>query len=201
MSVTSHRSRNPRGHGDRLREELLEAAARLIAEEGSIDRVSLRAVAGRAGVSPTAVYRHFEDHADLSESAVLFCWNAFDEALEASSDPELDPFTDFRRMGAAYAAFAHDEPGKYQTLFATHNTMGDKVKEASMLVFAKLVDRVAAMLAANHDDRDPFFVATQVHTWIHGIVELCTDADDSPFPPSDVLIDDLAVRLGLVAAD
>jgi len=199
MSVTS-RSRNPRGEGDRLRDDLVEAAAGLIAEQGSIERVSLRAVAARAGVSPTAVYRHFDDHEDLLVAAVLSCWNAFDEALDAAEDPDLDPFTEFRRMGGAYADFAHDEAGKYRVLFTTHDTMGDRVQEASLLVFSKLVDRVAAMLDANGDDRDPFFVATLVHTWIHGIVDLCTGDDDSPFADPDVLLDELAERLGLVAA-
>ncbi|MDH3704826.1 MAG: TetR/AcrR family transcriptional regulator [Acidimicrobiia bacterium] len=196
MSVTSPRSRNPRGRGNQLRVDLLDAAADLLAEEGSIDRVSLRAVAARAGVSPTAVYRHFDDHEQLLEAAVLHCWEAFDVALESSSVPGDDPFTDFRRMGGAYADFARDNPGKYRVLFTTHNTMGDRVREASLTVFIKLVDRVAAMLAANGDDRDPFFVATQVHTWIHGIVDICTG--EPPFPSPDALIDDLTVRLSLV---
>ncbi|MGB3737621.1 MAG: helix-turn-helix domain-containing protein, partial [Ilumatobacter sp.] len=52
------RQRNPRGEGDQLRTDLLEAGADLIAEHGSVDGISLRAVARRTGVSPTAVYRH-----------------------------------------------------------------------------------------------------------------------------------------------
>jgi len=45
-----------------LHSDLLDAAAELLAEQSSLDKVSLGAVAGRAGVSPTAVYRHFDDH-------------------------------------------------------------------------------------------------------------------------------------------
>ncbi|MGI9603532.1 MAG: TetR/AcrR family transcriptional regulator [Acidimicrobiales bacterium] len=195
MSVTS-RPRNPRGQGDQLRVELLEAAADLIAEQGSIDRVSLRAVAARAGVSPTAVYRHFDDHHSLLEAAVLYCWATFDEAI--NRDRLDDPYVEFRRTGSAYAAFAREQAGKYKVLFTTHNTMGDSVREASLSVFVNLVDRVAAVLEANNDDRDPFFVATEVHTWIHGIVDICLDDETSPFPPSEVLIDDLQLRLGLV---
>jgi DNA-binding transcriptional regulator YbjK len=44
------RERNPRGQGDRLRVDLLEAAVELIAETGSVQGVSLRAAAKRAGV-------------------------------------------------------------------------------------------------------------------------------------------------------
>ena len=44
------RTRNPRGEGDRLRGELLDAATDLMAETGDIAKVSLRAIAARAGV-------------------------------------------------------------------------------------------------------------------------------------------------------
>ncbi|TDU02640.1 TetR family transcriptional regulator [Streptomyces sp. 846.5] len=56
----------PRGgyhHGD-LRNALSAAAAEL-AREGGPEAVVLREAARRVGVSPTAAYRHFENHADL----------------------------------------------------------------------------------------------------------------------------------------
>ncbi len=206
MSVTpaesdkTVRNRNPRGQGDRLRVDLLKSAAELIAQEGSVDRVSLRAIAARAGVSPTAVYRHFDDHEQLLEATILHCWNRFDSALESAADPTIDPFIEFRNVGGAYVEFAKTNPGMYRTLFDTHTSMGDAVREASLHVFIKLVTRVERLLAANEDDREPFFVATEVHTWLHGIVDICTDDPDGLFPSIDSLVDDLGVRLGLVAA-
>ena len=55
------RARNARGEGDRLREQLLVAAVTLIEDEGDAGRVSVRAIAKAAGVSPTALYLHFPD--------------------------------------------------------------------------------------------------------------------------------------------
>ena len=195
MSVT--RTRNPRGQGQQLRLDLLRAAADLMAERGSLDAVSLRAVAARAGVSPTAVYRHFDDHHQLLQGALMWCWNEFGRVLDIAVDPDVDPFTQFTDMGRAYARFAAAESGRYGVLMASHRDMGPETLEAAMAVFIKLVDRVGAMLAANDDPRDPFFVATQVFTWIHGIVDICRDADETPFPAADTVLDDLAVRLGL----
>ena len=54
------RQKSARGQGDRLRRDLLEAAANLMATHGDIESVSLRAVAREAGVSATAVYRHVD---------------------------------------------------------------------------------------------------------------------------------------------
>ena len=55
------------------------------------------------------------------------------------------------------------------------------------------------MLAVRGDDRDPFFVAVQVHTWIHRIVTLAACAPDLAWPSMETLLDDLLVRLGLTS--
>ncbi|MGY4970008.1 TetR/AcrR family transcriptional regulator, partial [Streptomyces nigrescens] len=52
------RARNPRGQGERLREELLRATERLLEEVGSEDALSLRAVARAAGVAAPRLDRH-----------------------------------------------------------------------------------------------------------------------------------------------
>ena len=92
------RERNPRGQGDRLRADLLDATVDLIAETGSVDGVSLRAAAKRAGVSPMAVYNHFEDKDALLEAAVVHCWEEFQATLAASLDAP-DPSTRLRAAG------------------------------------------------------------------------------------------------------
>ena len=49
------RQRNPRGTGERLRDELIDAAVRVLAARGDTERLSIRAVAAEAQVSPPAV--------------------------------------------------------------------------------------------------------------------------------------------------
>lgn len=202
------RERNPKGEGDRLRRELLDAAADLLGETGEV--VSLRAIAARAGVSPTAVYRHFEDHDALLRDAVIHCWREFETALATAADSMDDPALAFRAAGDAYVAFARSQPGKYQVLFANKVSVNkvsvSKVSVGGLegvdggvggAVFDLLVDMVAALLRANDDRRDPRFVAVQVHTWIHGIVDLTTRHPSGDWPSLDVLLDELALRLGL----
>ena len=64
------RRRNPRGQGDRLREEIITAASELIAESGDADRLSLRAVAKRIGIAAPSIYRHFPDAEHLKMAVV-----------------------------------------------------------------------------------------------------------------------------------
>ena len=61
MSTAPTRARNPRGEGGRLRDQLVRATAELVDELGDTSRLSVRAIARSAGVSPTALYLHFPD--------------------------------------------------------------------------------------------------------------------------------------------
>ena len=64
--MTRTRQRNPRGQGERLRDDIIEAASALMANPAA-PPLTLRAVAREAGVAATSVYLHF----DSIESLVL----------------------------------------------------------------------------------------------------------------------------------
>ena len=190
------RERNPRGQGERLRSELVDAAVDLIAENRSIEGVSLRGAAKRAGVSPMAVYNHFADKDALVEAAIRQCWDEFQAAIAEALELE-DPVAKLRAAGEAYVRFARDNPGKYVVMFTT-TALPPELIGIGLSSFDVLVEMVADILTANGDDRDPRFVAAQVHTWIHGIVLLegCVpDLED--WPSTDSLLGDLMLRLGL----
>jgi AcrR family transcriptional regulator len=191
------RQRSPRGEGDTLRTDLLDATAELIAKHGEMEAVSLRAVARRAGVSATAVYRHFDDHVELLRAAVDHCWATFYEQLRTAAASSDDPFVSFRSMGDAYVAYAMERPGQYRVLFSDKVDLGDGDSPGGLAAFQLLVDKVAQMLDELEDRRDPFFVAVQVHTWIHGIVELCGSHPDMPWPDTAQLLDGLNEALRL----
>jgi len=193
------RVRNPRGQGDRLRADLLDATVDLIAETGSVDAVSLRAAAKRAGVSPMAVYNHFEDKDALLEAAVQHCWDEFQASLAAAMDAP-DPSARLLAAGSAYVRFALERPGQYAVMFSGTANLPERPEAIGMSAFDDLVAMVTEILDANADDRDPTFVALQVHTWIHGIVTLVACAPDMAWPSMDALLDDLSVRLGLTAS-
>jgi AcrR family transcriptional regulator len=190
------RERNPRGQGERLRADLVDAAVALIAENRSIEGVSLRGAAKRAGVSPMAVYNHFADKDALIEAAIRQCWDEFQAAIAEALELE-DPVAKLRAAGEAYVRFALDNPGKYAVMF-TATALPAELVGIGLSSFDVLVAMVADILTANGDDRDPLFVAAEVHTWIHGIVLLDNCVPDQvDWPGTDRLLDDLMLRLGL----
>lgn len=191
------RQRNARGEGDRLRVDLLDAAADLMAEHGTVEGISLRAVARRAGVSATAVYRHFGDHTELLSEAVDYCWQNFLDMLRAARAGATDPFDAFERSGFGYAQFAAEHQGQYRVMFSNQIRLEGSTPSVADATFHILVDEVTGMLDALDDDRDPAFVAVQVHTWIHGIVDLIGCHPDMDWPPVDEQLDGLRRALGL----
>ncbi len=193
------RRRYAPGEGDRLRQDLIDAAIELMARHGDLEAISLRSVAREVGVSATAVYRHFDDHVALLRESVEASWAEFLATLTEARDRSDDPFTAFRAMGDAYVAFALERPGRYRVLFSNKIDLGAD-SPTGTAAFDLLVSTVGDVLERRGDDRDPFFVAVQVHTWIHGIVDLCGSHPDMPWPDTAVQLDALAAALGLDGA-
>ena len=98
-----------------LRERMLEAAARLVAEEGPRG-VSARRIAAAAGTSTMAVYTHFGGMEELRRAIRQ---EGFDRLTEHLADVERtdDPLLDLARLGAAYCRNALDNPDLYRVTF------------------------------------------------------------------------------------
>lgn len=102
-------------HGD-LRNALLDAA-RTILEEESLNELSLRAVARKAGVSHAAPYRHFPNHeALLVELAVEGFVELREEIAAAVAAPNSEADR-IARIGAAYMRFVARRPALASLMF------------------------------------------------------------------------------------
>ena len=111
------RQRNPRGAGDRLRDELIQAAVRVLAAHGDTERLSIRAVAAEAQVTPPSVYRRFPDRRALVRTAVQACFNRFEAHQAQAERGAPDPFEALRRRCRAYVGFGIFEPELFRAMF------------------------------------------------------------------------------------
>jgi AcrR family transcriptional regulator len=124
MASRTSRHRNPRGEGGRLREHLIAAAAEVLDDVGDADRVSVRAIAQRAGVSPTALYLHFPDRDALLAATVDAGFQAFNETLLTAAAEHDDPRAALAAMGRAYLRFTAAQPALYAVLFSARRPLG-----------------------------------------------------------------------------
>ncbi|WP_028062190.1 TetR/AcrR family transcriptional regulator [Solirubrobacter soli] len=139
------RPRNPRGEGSKLREQLLAATAEVLNEVGDADRASVRAIAARAGVSPTALYLQFPDRDALIAAAVDAGFETFNRELLTAASIDGPPVERLMNMGRAYLAFYEERPALYATLFSTRRTAVDKDPDVNR---DQALDGVVALLQA-----------------------------------------------------
>ncbi|WP_370516056.1 TetR/AcrR family transcriptional regulator [Novosphingobium sp. Gsoil 351] len=165
-------------HGD-LRAALLAEGLRLI-EEADADALSLREVARAAGVSATAVYRHFPDKRALMVALAQEGVRRLGEAQDAAATG--NGATAFSAIGRAYVRFALANPGLFRLTFTYPGLeIGDPGNDRA----ASLLHDHALELA-HGDERLARIVALRAWALVHGLALLILDGR---VPRDDALID------------
>ena len=100
-----------------LREACVVAAHAFIAEHG-IEKLSLRDVARKLGVSHQAPYKHYSSRDHLLAEVIRRCFEGFTAYLEASNTTG-SPQESMTSLGQAYLRYAHDNPLEYRLMFGT----------------------------------------------------------------------------------
>ena len=194
--LTRTRQRNPRGQGERLRDDIIEAASRLIADPAA-PPLTLRAVAREVGVAATSVYLHF----DSIETLTLAVANHLFAELLSRQDAltETDPCERVLAGAMVYCEFGLASPGHYQLMFATPLPLPEYTPEhfPGWRAFQQLIDRVAACLGIERDDQRAFFTAQLIWQQLHGIVSLRISRSKFPWPPLEPTV--RAAIAGLLA--
>ncbi len=128
-----------------LRQTVLKASLALI-EEGGLDRLSMREVARKAGVSHQAPYHYFADREAILAALAGEGFSKLGQAL-ARSATQLgsEPVKAVEAMGRAYVEFALRNPAYFQAMFRADAVPLDNYPEARKQedeAFGKLVEGV-----------------------------------------------------------
>lgn len=198
-------------HHGNLREALVMGCLRLIEVRGPTG-FTLSEAAREAGVTPAAVYRHFEGREDLIAEAALQGYEIFGDLMEhAYGKGQPSALAAFEATGRAYLAFARRYPGHYVAMFESGISIQRTPELNAAATRAMRVLETAARELTAHmppDKRPPVQMVT-AHIWAlsHGVVELFargSPGTKSPFPPEDLLESGIGVYLrglGLIKAD
>lgn len=116
MYAMSTSTRKPYHHGQ-LRLALLEAGREVLRREGPAG-LALRAVAGRAGVSPAAPYRHFRSAEHFTAVLAADGFRRLGDRLQEIADrTTLTEVDRLRAMAWPYLALPAEEPALYRLMF------------------------------------------------------------------------------------
>ena len=104
-------------HHGNLQEALMEEGIAMIHEEGAA-QFSLRKLAKRVGVSPTACYNHYKNVEDLQKSMRQYVTDRFCNALKQVVEMNIpNPREGTLRLGMAYVSFFASNPHYFSYIF------------------------------------------------------------------------------------
>jgi AcrR family transcriptional regulator len=198
-------------HHGNLRQALIDAALVLIEDKGPTG-FTLSEAAKQAGVTPAAVYRHYEGRADLIAECARQGYGIFADLMEhAYQSGQPSALAAFEATGRAYLAFARRFPGHYIAMFESGISVNRTPELADVANRANAVLEKAAGDLSQHipENKRPPASMFSAHIWAmsHGVVELFarnSPGRASPFPPEDLLETGIGIYLrglGLIKPD
>jgi AcrR family transcriptional regulator len=176
-------------HGD-LRECLLDAAEAALAAM-PLDKVSLREIARRAGVSHAAPKHHFESLGSLFGEVAARGFDRFVVALdEAASHGDQSPSARLRAMARAYLKFATGNPAAYGLMFGKRDNVEatPHLRKAIFAAWTQLENQVGDMVGPARQQ----YGATTVWSAVHGLALLRLARKLPPHLDPDAAVENLA---------
>ena len=168
------RRRAPRGSGEQLREEILDATTELLLETGHAKAVSIRLVAQRVGVTPPSIYLHFADKDALLDAVCARYFEKLNDEMHRVAADQPSTIEVLRAQGLAYVRFAMATPQLYRIA-----TMGDSRPPSDVdmalnsSAFVHLRRTVESLMAEGiYAPGDSALVALELLTVAHGVAAM-----------------------------
>jgi len=181
------RPRNRRGQGGRLRDELIEAAQRLLTTAEQEADVSIRAITREAGAAPQSFYLQFASIDELLYEVYAAEYDKLRQAMAHAASRTRDPQARLAAVCTAYCQYAQEQPGRYRALTGIRGQPRHPGWDGQPLpgapAFALIRDTVAQALAAAGSVADPFLAAATLWASLHGLVTLRATRPAFPWPP------------------
>src|SRR5680860_1074067 len=174
----SRRRRNRRGAGELLRDEILEAATRLIGQIGDAQALSIRMLADDVRITPPSVYRHFNDKSAILRAVVEGQFAEFAERMSKADQRSRSPFVSLRHRCEAYLSFADEQPGHYRVLFSAASLgpasigAADRPHPGAPSFLAQVAAVQRCIDAGARPGGDATFIASVLWATLHGFADL-----------------------------
>ncbi|WP_344620376.1 TetR/AcrR family transcriptional regulator [Dactylosporangium salmoneum] len=205
------RTRNRRGEGALLRDEIVAAAERLLEREGNEEALTLRSVAREAGISAPSIYGHFADRDAILGAVLDIGFERLRLLVLGAADGIEDPVERLLAGCQAYARFGMEDPARYRVLFGRRRSDRPSMSSPADIAglpevwrrrldaFMVMVDSLAECVKAGRSaSADPFADATTLWTSLHGAVVMRQFIPGFPMPPLQRAVEDLVRRIGLI---
>ncbi len=204
------RRRAPRGSGDLLRDEILDAATELLLDIGHAKAVSIRSVAERVGVTPPSIYLHFQDKDALLDAVCARYFEKLDEEMQRVSASQADTIDVLRAQGLAYVRFAIENPELYRiATMGEWKSNSDVDAALASSAFEHMCVTVETLMGEGMlPPGDATGIALELWSAAHGVAALLIAKPHLPFGDAEAFTDRVLRAVfsgnmvaGLVGAD
>ena len=185
------RRRAPRGSGEQLRDEILDATTELLLETGHEKLVSIRSVAKRVGVTSPSIYLHFADKDALLDAVCARYFERLDEVMQEPARAYSATIDRLWAQGMAYVRFALQTPELYRIATMGESRQGSHVDlTLNSSAFVHLQDSVQALIDEGiYPDGDATVMGLELLTVAHGIAALLISRPYLPFGDAEQFAD------------
>jgi AcrR family transcriptional regulator len=185
------RVRAPRGSGDLLRDEILDAATELLLETGHARSVSIRSVAQRVGVTPPSIYLHFADKDALMDAVCARYFEKLDVEMQRVTTEHTSAVEVLRAQGLAYVRFATQTPELYRIATMGEWRSGSNIDMTlDSSAFRHMRATVRKLIEDGIDLRDdPTTVALELWSAAHGVAAMLIAKPHLPFGDAEAFAD------------
>jgi AcrR family transcriptional regulator len=190
--VTETRTRNRRGEGSRLRDEIVAGASALLDETGDQSAITLRSVARRVGIAAPSIYRHFPDQPAIMLAVVRMHFAQLEAVLRgAAEEAGADPWQQLYHLCDTYLRYAEQHPERYRVMFGGlwKPTLGESSVTANDVAtlgdgtLGLLTDTLRACVDAGQaTSTDPYADAVVLWLGLHGLAHQRSVSAVFPWP-------------------
>ena len=160
-------------HKESLKEQLVEIAWEICVAE-SWQKVNMRRVAQKAGVSNTAFYRHFKNKNDLKAELIRRGFQLIYVGMKG-----LNMDGNFSAYGAHYVRFGMECPHIYDLMFGDTDidmSLYPDLEVVSNASFGGLVEGVKSFMP-NNSENEIMIKAYNIWASVHGLVGILRRSD------------------------
>jgi AcrR family transcriptional regulator len=185
------RRRAPRGSGEQLRDEILDATTDLLLETGHVKAVSIRSVAQRVGVTPPSIYLHFADKNALLDAVCARYFEKLDEEMQRVAADQASTIDVLRAQGLAYVRFALKTPELYRIATMGESMPGSDVDATlNSSAFQHMRNSVESLMAEGiFPPGDSTTVALEMWAVAHGVAALLISKPYLPWGDPEEFVD------------
>lgn len=159
---------SPRVADPAVRDALVEAAARVIAQH---EPLTTRRLAAEVGTSTMAVYTHFGSLEEVRRAVRIAGFQRLREHLDRAAETD-DPVADVTVLGWGYCVNAVRNPNLYRVMFM-EAPLDERDAEVGLDTFERLVAGIQRCIDAGRFHRaDPWELATRMWAMVHGASSL-----------------------------